>query len=64
MTGEGKFAAGEKEDGGCAEGDEEVGEQPDECGTVAHAKCGTAVEAAGDALEDPDRGYTAEYHKR
>jgi hypothetical protein len=60
MTSERKPAAGEKEDGGGGEGDEEVAEQPDEGRSMTHAKCGATIDSACDALKNPDWRYAAE----
>ena len=54
------LTSGEEEDGGGAEGDEEVADQADERGAVPHGEGRAAVDAAGDALKDSDGGYAAE----
>jgi hypothetical protein len=60
MMREWELTSGEEEDAGSGEGDEEVEEQSEEGRSLAHAKCGAAQGAAGDALKDSDGGCAAE----
>jgi hypothetical protein len=60
MTREWELAAGKEEDGGGGESDEEVEDQAEQSGAMAHAKGGAAEGATGDVLEKSDGGYAAE----
>jgi hypothetical protein len=58
-----ELVADEEEDCGGGEGDEEVEEQAEQGGAVAHAKGGATQDAAGYALENSSGGYAAETKK-